>query len=155
MTPRVTEPAATPSARSQARARPPGEERGRVASVRDHRGHHLDRTRGSRPVAGAELGHEQVRAALGQPQRPDAEERVVLGRHRQIGDRLVAADVEEADRDRRSTEGLDRGPIRTGLLVLGRRCRPLEEQELGPEQPDAAGTEGDGRGRLVRAAYVG
>ena len=137
-----------------ARTRGEVEQEAGVAGVGDHRRHHLDRPGDRGPVAGAQLGHEELGPVRGEPQRPDAEERVVLDGHRQVRDRLVATDVEEPDRDRVAAERLDRLAVRGRLLVLGRRRRPLEEQELGAEQAHAARPERAGRRRLGGRADV-
>ena len=148
ITPRSTAPISTPAG-CQLRSRPrrEGEQQRHVPGVRDHRRHHLDRARDGRPVARPQLGDEQLGPVVGEPERADAEERVLLGRQRQVRDRLVTADVEQPDRDRVAAERLDRLAVGGGLLVLGRRRGPLEEQELGPEQPHAAGPQRAGRRR--------
>ena len=48
----------------------------------------------------------------------------------------------------------DRALVGCALLVLRRRARSLEEEELGPEQADALRAQGDRRIALVRRADV-
>src|SRR5207249_3341137 len=101
-----------------------------------------------------ELGDEEVRPFAREPERAHAEERIVLLRHRQVRDRLVATDVEESYRDRTAGERLDRAAIGGGLFLLGRRRRSLEEQELGSEQAYTHGTERDGLPGVLGVADV-
>ena len=155
MTPRATSPIAQPSSASSVRARSASaSSRSTSAGVGDHRRHDLDRAGRSRPIAGAELGHEEVRLGGGEAEGSDAEERIGLGGDRQVRDRLVAADVEQPDRDRMRGERPDRALVGRALLVLRRRARPLEEEELGPEQADPLRAQGDRRVALVRRADV-
>jgi len=99
-------------------------------------------------------GARQV-ARAGQPQRANPEERVGLGRDRQPRDRLVTANVEQADRHGSRRKRVHDCPVHRDLLVLGWRCGPLDEQELGAEQADAFGAERNRPLGLSRRADVG
>ena len=77
-------------------------EEGDVGERRDHRRHDVgcDAGGGGGPGDRAELPDEQVRRAIGQPDRAHAEERIGLGRQVQVGDLLVATDIRQANDDR-------------------------------------------------------
>ena len=120
-----------------------------VAGICDHRRHDLDPAAGRGAMAGAQLSQEQVPLRLRQSKRPDPQEGVVLGRDRQVRDRLVPAHVEQADRDGMRRERLRDRAVGLGLLVLGRGSRALQEQEFGPEQADPSGAQGH-RGLTLR-----
>ena len=100
------------------------------------------------------MRHEDVRLAIGQAEGPNSQERVVLSRERDIGDRLVASDIEQTDRYGMWRECRDDPAVRVGLLILGGRTRSLEKQKLGSEEADAMRAQGDGSRRLVRRADV-
>ena len=105
---------------------------------------------------------QQVLAAGGAQQRPQllaqhcraieadangapAHRRIVLGRVRQIGENLVAADIERAEHDR-PTLGLFIGtPVERGLIGDVGKGVARQERDLGAEQPDPLGT---GRAQL-------
>src|SRR5690606_5312266 len=93
--------------------------------------------------------------ALREPDRAHAEERVLLGRLVQVGQLLVAADVEEPNDDRPARERLEGRGVRAGLLG-DRRCRRAShEHELRAKEPDALGPGLGGRARLLWMADVG
>ena len=79
-----------------------------------------------------------------EPEPAQPQERVGLGRHRQVGQRLVAADVEGAQRDPAAAHRLGDRAVDRLLLVHLRRAVAAEEQELGAHQ---AGQVGAGRRR--------
>ena len=102
-----------------------------------------------------ELGGEYVRALERQADPADAEEGVVLRRHRQGRQRLVGARVERAH-DQRPPVERDRDPPQgLGLLVLVGELGRAQEQELGAQQADALGAQLDRAGGLAGAAEVG
>ena len=100
----------------------------------------------------AQLRAQQIRPPEARAHAAQPERRIVLARHRQIGDRLVAADVERADRQRAALRARRRCAwySRACSSSLG-RLAPLEEQELGAQQAAAFGAELDGGARLPQA----
>ena len=97
------------------------EEQGDVLAGRDHRRHdvRLDSGQCSRPRDRPELGEQQGRGALGDPDGADAEKRVRLGRQVKVRDRLVPADVGQPDDDRPfGAERLEDRSIGLDLLLL-------------------------------------
>ena len=106
---------------------------------RHHREHHLQWVLGRGPQHGPQLGLQEFRLFEGEPDAPDAEERVRLGRLRQVRERLVRADVERAEDQRSPFQSLGDAPVRRVLLVLAWHRVPLQEQELGAEEADALG----------------
>ncbi len=116
-----------------------------AARERPHQQHRLELRRAAAPAAAG---------SLRTPRRPSAG--FSSRGMRQVGDRLVAADVERADHDRASARTRRRcaGTPRRCVVDIGRR-RPLEEQELGAQQPAALGAERHRLGRLGRGADVG
>ena len=143
--------------RDQFRPRPVDEttERRYVASIRDHRRHHLHSSLEGGAVARAQLRHEDVRPVVGHAERADSEEWVRLPFEREIGNGFVAAHVEQADRHRMRRACGDDLAIRLGLLALRRRSRSLEKQEFGPEESDAARAQGYRARSLTRRADIG
>ena len=108
-----------------------------LVEARDHRIHHLDVALGAGAQDGAELGAEDVPLLQAEPDGPPAEERVHLGRHLQVGEELVAAQVERADDDRQRLErggGLAVGLV---LLLLAGQALAVDEQVFGAEQAHA------------------
>ena len=108
-----------------------------------------------RPVERAELRLEEIGTTEQQPRAAHAEEGVGLLRQSEMGDLLVAPDVESAHDERPVAERVEHGGIDLGLLVLRRAQAPLEEQELGAHQADAFGAEIEGKGDLIRRVDVG
>ena len=107
---------------------------------RDHRQHQLERVaRGGDPERGPQLRGQKLGPGERQADPADTEERVLLRRHRQRRQRLVGAGVERAHDQRPAVQrGRDLGQL-LGLLVLAGERRAIQEQELGPQQPDAFG----------------
>ncbi|GJD71510.1 hypothetical protein MMMDOFMJ_4471 [Methylobacterium gnaphalii] len=106
---------------------------------RDHREHDPEGPPGRRLQERAELHAQQGRAIEADAYRAPAERRVLLFEGRHVGQDLVAADVEGADRDRQvASGGKDRLVER---LLLGGRRHALRHHELqfGAEQPNALG----------------
>ena len=106
---------------------------------RDHRKHDLQRA----AAAGAQQ-RAQLRAQQGRPVEPEAdrapaERRILLFDVAHVGQHLVAADVEGAERHRLAVGGLDHGAIERVLLAGARKIRRYHELQLGAEQADARG----------------
>ena len=106
--------------------------------------------------AGAEdrpdLGHEELGVLEEDAGRPPSHERVGLAAPAEVGDGLVAAQVERADRDRLVGRVEDDLAIVLVLLLLAGHVVVGEEEVLGPEQPDARGADllgGLGIGEVV------
>ena len=81
---------------------------------------------GRRLEGGAQLGQEQLGPRQRQPQPADAEERVVLGRLAEVGQRLVGAGVEGAQHQAPAAEGGG------GLRRRRRAARPRPAPSPGP-----------------------
>jgi hypothetical protein len=75
-----------------------------------------------------------------QPQAATAEEWVGLGRRNEVGDWLVAADVERAHGEPAVAEGIGDRQIGGELFVLIGRLGAIEEEEFGAEQANPVGT---------------
>ena len=91
---------------------------------------------GRGPQDGPQLGAEQITFLEGKADRTQPHDRVGLIEQIQLGNELVAADIEGADRHRMRRHRLDGCPV-------GRYCSSSEgaslavhEQKFGPEQPD-------------------
>ena len=90
------------------------------------------------------------------PDAAQAEEGVFLFRERQVGQRLVAADIQGADDQWTATaEHFGDGAVGVGLLVLAGSLIALVEQELGAQQADALAAGGDCRQGVVGVADIG
>ena len=97
------------------RARPPRSS----ATIGDHRQHDAALRRGHAAQDRAQLRARADRAARAPSRMPRSAERgIVLGRQRQIGHRLVAADIERADDQRAAAERVGDRRIGRALLVL-------------------------------------
>src|SRR5438309_1435452 len=140
-----------PTFADEFRTRPIGEtsERRDVARIRDHRRHDLHGALDRGAVTRAQLGHEDVGLAIGQAERANPQEWVVLSRERDIGDRFVASDIEQTNRHGARRECRDSATVCVGLLILGGRTRSLEKEKLGSEQ---AATTMDGSTSRMPAA---
>ena len=113
--------------------------RRKLVDAGDERHHDADVAEGARAQQGAQLGAVQVLARQAVADGAEAHERVVLLLEAQVGDLLVAADVERADDDRLALAD-ERGLlVGLELLVLGGHGGFVHEQELGAEQADALG----------------
>ena len=128
----------------------------RVGDVGDHRRH--DRNGAAHGSRGekdrAELRREQGRVLVREPDGTHAEERVRLVRDRNVGQRLVAADVGQAHDDRCVPRRAEHLLVGRGLLLDRRRRSTPREGELGPEEADALGTGGERRLGLGRLGDV-
>ncbi len=76
---------------------------------------------------------------------------MALLRQVEMGDLLVAADVEGANDQRAISQRVEHGRIDGRLLVLGRRSAALEEEKFGAHQADALGAEVERQSRPDRA----
>ena len=97
--------------------------RAQLVERRDHREHHRARCRRAARKDRAQLRAQQLRTVQQHADAALAEKRVVLARHRQVRQRLVAADVERAD-DQPASRARARARCRgrRRLLLLGRRA---------------------------------
>ena len=121
-----------------------GARRPPLVERRDHREHDRDAAVAGRAEDRAQLRAQQLRTVQQHADAALAEKRVVLARKRQVRQRLVAADVERADDQRPPAPERARDVAVDGqLLLLGRRRRPLKEQELRSQQADGLRTERD------------
>ena len=109
-------------------------------------------TRTSPPPAastsGPELVVEELGARQAEPDAADAERRVGLRPVGLPGGRLVAADVERPEHDRPLAHRLADPGVEVALLGDRWRRPPAEEQQLGPDEPDALRAGRGGRLRL-------
>ena len=123
---------------------------------RDHREHDVQVGQRSRAQDGAELGAEHRRLVEADPDAAQSQEGVFLFRERQVGQRLVAADIQGADDQRTATaEHFGDGAVGSGLLVLAWGLIALVEQELGAQQSDTLAAGGDRRQGVVGVADIG
>ena len=80
---------------------------------------------------------QEARTVECKTQRAEPHRRILFRRRAQIGDHLVAADIEQAEYDRLAFAEPDGFAIKRDLLLhLGQAARDHELQ-LRPEQPDA------------------
>ena len=104
---------------------------------------------------GAQLLGEQFGLFEAEADAAAAEERVGFGAAGQVWKVLVAADVERPDGEPAAIEGVGDGQVAGELFVLAGRVAPVEEEELGAQQPDAVGTVADRRADVVGRGDVG
>ena len=71
--------------------------------------------------------------------RAPAERRILLFDVAHVGQHLVAADIERAERHRLAVGGIEHGAIERVLLAGARKIRRYHELQLGAEQADAGG----------------
>ena len=103
----------------------------------------------------AQLRGEQIGPAHAQAQRAHAQKWIVLVRHVEVGQRLIAANVDRANDHRAAGHGFERAAIGGVLLVFAGRRGAVEKQEFGAEQPDPLGAMLQRQARLIRVADVG
>ena len=144
--PTSTSPAPEPSCRERAAGlveQPQG--LAQLAGLADHGEHDRQRGLGGGLQGGAQLDEQQLGAGERQAQPAHAEERVLLGRLAEVGQRLVGAGVERAQHQAPAAERRRRLRV-GGAAARPRRARPVaaEEEELGAEEADAVGALGDG-----------
>ena len=104
---------------------------------------------------GAQLLFEQLGLFEAEADAAAAEERVGFGVAGEVRDVLVAADVEGPDGEPAAAEGVGDGQVAGNLFGLAGRFAPVEEEELGAQQPDAVGAVADRRGDVVGRGDVG
>ena len=104
---------------------------------RDHREEHRDLAVPPGAEDRADLPLEEPRMLEREPDRPPAHERVGLVPPAQVGDGLVAAEVEGADRDGPVGRVLDDLAVVLVLLLLVGHVLVGEEEVFGAEQADA------------------
>ena len=104
---------------------------------RHHREHDAGRVAPRRLADRGQLVAQEVAVVEAEPDPARPEERVRLARHRQVGQRLVAADVEGAQGDPPAGHGLGDRVVLTLLLLDVGSGAPVEEEELGADQPGA------------------
>ncbi len=92
---------------------------------------------------GAELGLEELGMSRAEADAAKAHERVGFLARAEIGDMLVAAEVERANGHGLARGGLDDLAIGGELLLLVGDRRVRQEQILGAVQPDADGAGAD------------
>ncbi len=110
---------------------------------------------GGDPERGPQLSRQQLGPGQRETDSANAEERVLLRRHRQRRQRLVGAGVERAHDQRPAGQhGRDLGQL-LGLLVLAGQRRAIQKQELGAQQPDAFGAGVDGPAGVGGRSEVG
>ena len=80
--------------------------------------------------------------------------RIHLRWHLEHRDELVATDVERAQRHRQRVHDLGDLAVRLVLLVFARWLTPIDVEELGAVEPDAAGTVAQRAERLRRQLDV-
>ena len=104
----------------------------------DHRKHDAQLPEFGSAKESAKLRAEDFRPVKPDPDAAFAKERVVFLRNRQIGERLVSADVERADdHGTIRAEGKRDGFVFFKLLVFARGRGALHEQKLRAQQTDA------------------
>src|SRR4029450_3928084 len=125
----------------------------KLVQSRDHRKHHADLAECRGAEDRPELGAQDLGTSEANPHPALAKEGIVLLGNRQIGERLVAADVERPDdewapRPHRFRDGL----VGFELLLFRRRIASSQEEELRAQQPYAFTAEpGDPDGVLESA----
>ena len=112
-------------------------------------------SRSGDPEERAELAAQLVGVQQPEAQAAHAEERVRLRGQWEVGERLVGAGVERADRERAAAERGGDGLVGRRLLVFVRHCGGAEEQELRAQQPDAVRAGGDRLRHVLRPGDVG
>jgi hypothetical protein len=102
----------------------------------------------------AQLVAQQVRPPEARAHTAQAEGRIVFVRQWKILDRLVAADVHGAYRQRPAVEQVRDRLINVELLLLGGRQAPIAEKELGAQQSTPLGAQTHCGGRIARRPEV-
>ena len=104
---------------------------------------------------GPQLAADQVLVLAVETHGAIAEIGVVLMRQRQVGQGLVAADIEGADDDRPAPGRARRPAVGLVLFVFAGRRFAVEEEKLAAEKSDGFGSLPPGRLQFRRAADVG
>ena len=126
-----------------------------LLQARDHGHHHAQVPERRGAHEGAHLRSHQRLELMVHPHGAEAEVGVLLVRHAQVGNGLVAADIERADDHRSAGRGNERAAVFLELLLFARRVITVQEEHLGPEQADAVGPFRDCRDGLVARCDVG
>ena len=121
----------------------------------DHREEHRDPAVPPGPQDGADLAFEEARVLEREPDRPPAHEGVGLVAPAEVGDRLVAAEVEGPDRGDPIRRVLDDLAIVLVLLLFVRHVLVGEEEVFGPEEADAGRPDLLGGPGVARVVDVG
>ena len=101
----------------------------------DHREHHAHRGVHGHPHDRQQLVRQQARNGEREADAADAQEGIALGRGRQVGQRLVAPDVERAQRDPTPAHSVGDAAIDRLLLFDVGRLLPVQEEELRADEP--------------------
>ncbi len=94
---------------------------------------------------GAQLLAQHRRAIEADADGAPAHRRIVLGRVRQVGQHLVAADIERAEDDRPALGLFVDAPVKCGLIGDIGKGVARQQRDLGAKQPDPVGA---GRAQL-------
>ena len=103
----------------------------------DHREHEFERAPARGAQQRADLAAHQAGAVEAEPDRAPAERGVFLFQAAHIGQHLVAADIERAERDRLLAGGVEHGAVKRELFADARHRGRDHELQLGAEQSDA------------------
>ena len=107
------------------------------------------------PQDGAQLRLEELRIGTAEADAAKTHERIGLIAMAQVGNVLVAAEVERADGHLLIRRGFDDGAVGGQLLLLVGHRGMRQEQVFGAIQPDAGGAGGAGRRRVGGTVDVG
>ena len=110
-----------------------------LGAGRDHREHDLQLAAGGGLQQRADLAAHQARPVEPEPDRAPAERRVLLGLVAHVGQDLVAADIERAERHRLVLRGIEHRAVERELIADARHLGRDHELQFGAEQADAAG----------------
>ncbi len=121
----------------------------------DHGEHDLDIAAHAGTHERAQLRLEKLGHGQRDTNRPPAPERVRLLWERQVGRRLVAADVQRANDDRPVAHNLRHVLVDGELLFLAGRRQPFLEEEFGAQEADAFGARFERQRCIGGGAQVG
>ena len=123
--------------------------------VVDHRKQDLAAAGRAQRKDRGELRAQELRLPEARANAAQAQRRIVLGRHREKGNRLVAARVQRSHDNGPARERIHHFLVLPCLLRGIRRLEAIEKQELGAEQPASFRARSDGSGCLRGRAHVG
>ena len=103
----------------------------------NHREHDLQRAAAAGAQQRANLAAQQAGTVEAEPDRAPPQRGIFLDHGFHIGQRLVAADVERAERHRLRSRGVQHGAIQRQLVRGARQALADHELQLGTKQPDA------------------
>ena len=124
------------------------------AHDRDHRKHHLQLAPRSRAQHGADLAAQQRRAIEAEPDGTPAERGVFLLHIAHVGQHLVAADVEGAERHRTAAGRVEDGAVKRQLLTGAGKLRRHHELQFSAKQPDSGRAGFDDVGQIDQQAGI-